>query len=191
MHCIVGLGNPKPRYSLSRHNIGFQIADRLAQSLGCTFQKGKGEYLAARNRIGESDVFIIKPVTYMNRSGVAVQQVAQYYRIPLERIIVVLDDIDLPFGTFRLRYRGGDAGNRGLRSIIEGVGSEEISRFRFGIRNRTTIANPSSYVLSQFTRKEKKELPRLVSFAEEAVVTWVSGGIDRAMNLYNTNHIGR
>ena len=189
MRCIVGLGNPEPRYTLTRHNIGFQIADKLAQSQGITFKKGKGEFLFARGIIGDENVLLVKPVTYMNRSGIAVQQILHYYKIPMDNIIIVLDDIDLPFGTFRMRPCGGSAGNRGMKSIVQHVGSEEIPRFRFGIRNRKKIANPSAYVLSNFTRRERMHLPDLLTTAEKAVSAWVTEGIDRSMNRYNANHI--
>jgi len=189
MHCIVGLGNPEPRYSLTRHNIGFLIADKLALSQGITFKKGKGEFLFSGGCIGDENVLIVKPITYMNRSGIAVQQVLHYYKIPINNIIIVLDDIDLPFGTFRLRPRGSTAGNRGMRSIVRNIGSEEIPRFRFGIRNREKIANPSAYVLSNFTRRERMHLPDLLTKAEKAVETWVTEGINRSMNRYNAHHI--
>ena len=189
MHCIVGLGNPESRYSQTRHNIGFQIADAAAHSLGAAFKKGRGAYSVAAGRISGKRVLIVKPLTYMNRSGTAVTQVMQYYDIPADTILVILDDIDLPFGTFRLRPRGGDAGNRGMRSIISETGTEDIPRFRFGIRNRKTIANTSSYVLSQFARREKKYLPRLIAMSEEVVVTWVTEGLDRAMDRFNGHHL--
>lgn len=189
MHCIVGLGNPEPRYSLTRHNIGFQIADKLAQSHGTAFHKGKGEYLAAKGSISGSGVLIVKPTTYMNRSGIALQQVVQFYRVPIENILIVLDDLDLSFGTFRLRPHGSDAGNRGLKSIIHEAGTDEIARFRFGIRNRDKIANSSSYVLSNFNRKERTQLPCLLSLAEDALEAWVSEGINRTMNRFNRHHL--
>lgn len=189
MHCIVGLGNPEPRYSLTRHNIGFQIVDKLAQSQGITFKKGKGEFLYARGSIGGENVLLVKPVTYMNRSGIAVQQILHYYKITTDNTIIVLDDIDLSFGTFRLRPCGSSAGNRGMKSIIQHVGSEEIPRFRFGIRNRKKIANPSAYVLSNFTRRERMHLPDLLATAEKAVAAWVTEGIDRSMNRYNAYHV--
>lgn len=189
MYCIVGLGNPEPRYSLTRHNIGFQIAEKFAESYNCAFRKGKGEYAAANCYVHGSNVLIVKPVTYMNKSGIAVQQVLKYFKIHSDKLLIVLDDLDLPFGTFRLKPQGGDAGNRGLRSIIHETGSENIPRLRIGIRNRDTIANPSSYVLSPFNKRERLNLPDLVSTAEKAVTAWLVDGIDRAMNDYNGNHL--
>lgn len=189
MYCIVGLGNPEPRYSLTRHNIGFQIAEKLATSHNCTFQKGKGDYVAAKCNLHGINVLIVKPMTYMNKSGIAVNQVVKYFKVPDNNLLIVQDDLDLPYGTFRLRPQGGDAGNKGLRSIIFETGSENIPRFRFGIRNRDKIANTSSYVLSKFTKKERSTLPGLVSIAEKAVTSWLVDGIDSAMNDFNGNHL--
>jgi PTH1 family peptidyl-tRNA hydrolase len=190
MHCIVGLGNPEPRYSLTRHNSGFQIADALSAHINSMYTHGSGEYLFAKGMLQGSPVMILKPLTYMNHSGIAVAQVMRFYRIPLERLLVVYDDLDLPFGTFRIRMHGSDGGNRGMRSIIQEIGSEEFARFRFGIRNREIIANPSSYVLSPFTKKEQKVLPQLLGRAAEAITISVAYGIETAMNRFNKNHLG-
>jgi len=188
MYCIVGLGNPEKRYSLTRHNIGFRIADQYAQMLGVSFRSGRGEYLLAKGAADNEPVIIVKPATFMNRSGTAVQHVMQYYKIPTEEALIVLDDLDLPFGTFRFRPGGSDGGNRGLRSIITLTGTESIPRLRIGIRNREKIANPRAYVLSQFARRERAVIPRLLEKAGEAVQCWITGGIDRAMNTYNRHH---
>ncbi|MFC1554622.1 aminoacyl-tRNA hydrolase [candidate division KSB1 bacterium] len=189
MYCIMGLGNPEPRYSLTRHNIGFQVADKIANSLNITFSKGKGEYYSAKGKIEGSGILLVKPITYMNRSGFAAGHVLNYFDISLEKFIVILDDLDLPFGTLRLRPEGNDGGNKGLRSIIGQTGSKDFTRLRFGIRNRERIANPSSYVLSNFTRREQKYLPDLIDLAESAVETWITDGIEKSMNLYNANHL--
>jgi len=189
MHCIVGLGNLEPRYSLTRHNIGFQIADTIAARMNSSFKHGTGEYLAAKGILSYHPVLIIKPLTYMNRSGFAVAHAVQYYKIPTQSLLVIHDDLDLPFGTFRIRQRGSDGGNRGMRSIIQELGTEEFPRFRFGIRNRKTIANPSSYVLSPFTKKEQEYLSQLIAFAAEAVTVCITEGINAVMNRFNKHHI--
>lgn len=189
MHCIVGLGNPEPRYFPTRHNAGFQIVESCAESLGCNFQKAKGNYLTAKGRTGDNVLLMVKPLTFMNNSGFAVKQVVDYYRIPQSQVLIVLDDLDLQFGVLRIRPGGGDAGNRGLRSIIREMGNEEIPRLRFGIRNRDRIANPSSYVLSPFTRKEQASLSQLLPIVCDAIKTWVCQGIDVSMNQFNGNHL--
>ncbi len=189
MHCIVGLGNPEPRYSLTRHNVGFQIVDSIAYLSGISFVKKKELFLSAAGIVGGRKVLLVKPVTYMNRSGIAVGEVIRYYKIPLTSVLIVLDDIDLTFGMFRYRTRGNDAGNRGMKSIIRETGSDEIPRFRFGIRNRKTIANASSYVLSNFTRREQEQLPKLLSIAEQSVEKWISDGITDTMNEFNRQHL--
>ncbi len=185
MRCIVGLGNPEPRYVHTRHNIGFQVVDRTVSLLNISFRSGKGEYYHARGRLGREDVLLVKPTTYMNRSGIAVSHVANYFRIAFEELLIVLDDLDLPFGTLRFRKKGSDGGNKGLRSIITETGSEDIARLRIGIRNRETIANPSSYVLSKFNRKENIVLPALLNLSSDAVQCWINDGIETAMNRFN------
>lgn len=189
MYSIVGLGNPEQRYSLTRHNIGFQVVDVLAGSFRSGFKKGKGEYLEAKTAISDRTVLLAKPQTYMNRSGIAVSHLMRYYKIPTENLLVVLDDLDLPFGTFRFRKKGGDAGNKGLKSIIEQLGTQEFNRLRIGIRNRDIIRNPSSYVLSNFNRKEQKVLDQIHDTALNAVISWLSAGIIPAMNEFNKHFI--
>ncbi|MCP4727989.1 MAG: aminoacyl-tRNA hydrolase [bacterium] len=185
MYSIVGLGNPEQRYSLTRHNIGFQILDTYADSSNAGFKKGKGEYLEAKAAIYDQKVLLAKPQTYMNRSGLAVSHLIRYYKIPLENLLVVLDDLDLPYGTFRFREKGSDGGNKGLRSIIEQLGTQEFNRLRIGIRNRDTIRNPSSYVLSNFNRKEQKVLDQIHDTAVSALNSWLTAGIKPAMNEFN------
>lgn len=185
----MGLGNPEPRYSLTRHNVGFQIVDSIAYLSGISFVKKKELFLSAAGIVGGRKVLLVKPVTYMNRSGIAVGEVIRYYKIPLTSVLIVLDDIDLTFGMFRYRTRGNDAGNRGMKSIIRETGSDEIPRFRFGIRNRKTISNASSYVLSNFTRREQEQLPKLLSIAEQSVEKWISDGITDTMNEFNRQHL--
>ncbi len=185
MFCITGLGNPEPKYSISRHNIGFQIADRIAEQQGVSFKKGKGEFLEGKCTIAGKKVLLIKPLTYMNRSGIAVRQAANFYKVPLDNFLIIMDDLDLPFGTFRFRPGGTDGGNKGLRSIIGETGINDVKRFRFGIRNRNTISNASSYVLSNFTLKERKTLDQLIDHAIDAVESLLLYGIDRTMNDYN------
>lgn len=188
MNCIVGLGNPESRYSLSRHNIGFRVVDRVISTLGLSYNTGKGEYLHSKGMLSNVPVLLIKPLTFMNRSGIAITHVARYYKISFDNFLIVHDDIDLPIGKFRFRSRGSDGGNKGLRSIIAETGTEEIARLRIGIRNREIIANPSRFVLSNFNRKEQKLLPGLIETAEEAVKCWTLNGIRAAMNRYNRHH---
>ena len=161
----------------------------IGHSLGISFVKKKGLFLSAAGLVGSRKILLIKPMTFMNRSGFAVREVIRYYDIPLTSVLIVLDDIDLTFGTFRYRTRGKDAGNRGMKSIIGEIGSDEIPRFRFGIRNRTTIANASSYVLSNFSHREQEHLPKLLSIAEQSIEKWISDGIADTMNEYNRQHL--
>ncbi len=185
MHCIIGLGNPEARYARTRHNIGFQIADHLTESLKISYRSGKGEYVYGKGVYRFDPVLIVKPTTYMNRSGLAVQHVKQYFKVNSDSLLVILDDLDLPIGTLRFREKGCDGGNKGLRSIISQSGTEKIARLKVGIRNRDRIANPSSYVLSNFNRKEKVIIPELTETAAEAVLCWITNGITTAMDRFN------
>ncbi|MFC1730215.1 aminoacyl-tRNA hydrolase, partial [candidate division KSB1 bacterium] len=117
MYSVIGLGNPDSRYALTRHNIGFQVAEKIAANLGISFQKDK-DYIFAKGFIHPETVLLVKPMTFMNRSGIAVQKIMRYYGLPLDKLLIILDDLDLPFGAFRFRPKGSDGGNKGLRSII-------------------------------------------------------------------------
>lgn len=185
MYCIAGLGNPEARYENTRHNIGFRVVDEFAGVLGVSFSAGKGECLVAKGSFRNQPVLLVKPTTYMNRSGIAVQGILRYYKIPYEHLLVILDDLDLPLGTIRFRPIGSDAGNKGMRSIIMQAGRDSIPRMRIGIRNRDRIANPSSYVLSGFNRSEKPLLPKLLDISVKAAECWLTDGIKKAMNKFN------
>ncbi len=185
MKLIFGLGNPGKKYERTRHNVGFQVLDVLARRYGVTFSPHKFRALAARVRIGDENVLLIKPLTYMNLSGEAVGPIVRFYKVPLDHILVVYDDLDLPFGTLRLRAKGGSGGHKGLKSIIQHLGSEEFPRLRVGIGRPPNRMEPADFVLQPFSAREEEEMALVREEAADAIEVWVQEGIQRAMNLVN------
>ena len=182
---IVGLGNPGPEYKLNRHNVGFMVLDELAAKLGESFRKVQNQALVCQARHGEARLILAKPRTYMNLSGQAVGALARFYKVPLERILVVYDDADLPFETLRLRPEGGAAGQKGMRSIIQHLGSQAIPRLRVGIGRPKGRMSTPAHVLQDFSKQEQDDLPFLLGRAMDAILCFVDEGIEAAMNQYN------
>jgi len=182
---IVGLGNPGPRYANNRHNVGFQCLDRLAQAHGLAFQRRENKALLARGQIAGVEVILAKPQTYVNLSGQAVERLARSYQVPLEDILVIYDDMDLPLGRIRLRPGGGAGGHKGVRSIIEHLGSRDFPRLRVGIGRPPGRMDPVDYVLGDFTPEERPVIEEVYERAIAAVECWLREGIVAAMNRYN------
>jgi PTH1 family peptidyl-tRNA hydrolase len=183
---IVGLGNPGREYAGTRHNIGFRIVDQLAQNLGTRFSRQQNDAFIAAGKIDGGKVVLAKPQTFMNLSGRSVAGLLRFYRIELPRLLICCDDIDLPFGTLRIRAAGGSAGQRGMQSILEALGSKEIPRLRFGIGRPPGRMDPADYVLQRFEKSEEETLPTLIEAAAQAVVSFLQDGIQTAMNKYNS-----
>ncbi len=182
---IAGLGNPGPEYALTRHNVGFLVADFLADRYQTAFKAGRGDYLYAQFRLAGAAVYLIKPMTYMNLSGHGVRQALEYWKVPLERLLVVYDDYHLPFGKIRLRASGSDGGHKGMRSIIDVFQTEDIMRLRVGIGQEEYRGDSVKFVLAQFSRKEQKQLPVILEACADAAEMVVTDGIEKAMNRYN------
>lgn len=182
---IVGLGNPGREYRASRHNFGFMVVDRLAASHGSDFSRSQLKALTASITIKGNKALVIKPQTFMNLSGDAAVPLLNYYKIPVDRMLVVHDDMDLPFGTLRMRPGGGAGGQKGLASIISKLGHQEFARLRCGIGHPPGQMEVHDYVLSQFSKNEEESLPAVIATATEAIETFVSDGIQTAMNRYN------
>ncbi|MDQ7066154.1 MAG: aminoacyl-tRNA hydrolase [candidate division KSB1 bacterium] len=182
---IAGLGNPGPEYALTRHNVGFMVADFLADRHLAGFKAGRGELVFAQFRLADTTVYLVKPLTYMNLSGHGVRKALDYWNVPLERLLVVYDDYHLPFGKIRLRASGSDGGHKGMRSIIDVFGTEDIARLRVGIGQDEYRGDAVKFVLAQFSRKEKKLLPRILEASADAAEIVVREGIEKAMNAYN------
>jgi len=182
---VVGLGNPGSQYAQTRHNVGFHIIDRLAQAEGLVFDQKKSKALLARGRIDGVSVALIKPQTYMNLSGQAVAPLARFYKIPPERILVIYDDLDLPTAHLRLRMKGGPGGHKGMRSIIEHLGSKAFPRLRVGIGRPPGKMSAEAYVLQKFSTAEWEQMAISYHTALDAVRAVVAHGIEYAMNNFN------
>lgn len=185
LYLIVGLGNPGRSYCGNRHNIGFMVLDRIAEELSVSFSKMKREALFTRARFEEQRLVLVKPQTYMNRSGRAVQAYLQFHKCPLDRLLVVYDDVDLPFEHLRLKPGGGAGGQKGMRSIIKAVGTEEFPRLRVGIGRPPGRMPVSAYVLRDFSPREQEILPFVLDDAAQGVLAFVKEGIHKAMTRIN------
>jgi peptidyl-tRNA hydrolase, PTH1 family len=187
---IVGLGNPGPEYADHRHNVGFQIVELLAERYGLAFDKVQKRARVGLGRIPGPDdaivrVVLAKPMTYMNLSGEAVGALARFYKVKPEDILVVHDDMDLPVGRIRLRPGGGPGGQRGVKSIIQHLGTEEFPRLRVGIDRPPGRMDPKAYVLQTFNKQQADEIAIVRVLAADAVEAWLAVGINAAMNKYN------
>jgi PTH1 family peptidyl-tRNA hydrolase len=182
---IVGLGNPDREYHGNRHNIGFMVLDSLAARLDTSFSRMKMNALMTAVRYQGERLILIKPQTFMNLSGQAVSSFLRFYKLPLENLLVVYDDVDLPFETIRLKSNGGDAGQKGVRSIIQQLGTQDFPRLRIGIGRPPGRMSVSSYVLQDFSTSEKELLPLVLNQASSAVLHFIQNGLDSAMTLYN------
>jgi len=181
---IAGLGNIGPEYELTRHNIGFLILDRLAEKLKTDFSSGRLVHLAEGKYKGRKLV-MIKPTTYMNLSGKAIRYWLDQEKIGKTQLMVITDDVSLPFGKIRIRAKGTDAGHNGLKNIEENLGGVDYPRLRFGIGEDFARGQKVEYVLSRFTSEELKQLPDLMDKACEAILSFTSIGLERTMNSFN------
>lgn len=184
-YLIFGLGNIGPEYQNTRHNIGFTILDALADASNIVFKPSRYASVAeykykARNFI------LLKPTTYMNLSGKAVNYWIQKSGVPISNILVLVDDLALPFGTLRLRAKGGDGGHNGLKSIIETTGLSNFARLRFGIGDSFNQGQQVDYVLGEWSKEEKKILPEQIKKVNDLIKSFGTIGIERTMNHFNT-----
>jgi peptidyl-tRNA hydrolase, PTH1 family len=182
---IAGLGNIGDEYAHTRHNIGFDILDGFAATSKISFDKNKRHAFVASTLYKGRSLVLIKPTTYMNLSGKAVNYWLQKEKVPVENLLIIVDDIALPFGTIRLRPKGGDGGHNGLTSIIEYLGHENFARLRFGIDSQFHKGQQVDYVLSPWDKDEEKALPPRIELAGEMIKSFVTMGLERTMNAYN------
>lgn len=183
-YLVVGLGNIGPEYADTRHNIGFMIADELAKEGHASFFNMRLAYYTEVNHKGRM-IHLIKPTTYMNLSGKAVNYWMQELKIPLENVLILVDELALPFGTIRLKPKGGSAGHNGLKSIEASVGGSNYSRLRFGIGDSFPRGRQVDYVLSGFDKEEQPELPALIDRSIEMIKSFVSVGPELTMTRFN------
>lgn len=184
-YLVVGLGNPGREYRETRHNIGFMLVDQLCKELGVTIGKVQSKALTASGKHAGHRVILAKPQTYMNLSGQSVSGLARFYKVPAENIIVAHDDLDLPLGTLRIRGSGGSAGQKGVASTIEQLGTQDFPRMRLGIGRPPGQMDAAAYVLQNFHSKEKEVLALVLDRAVRACLTLIESGLDAAMNQYN------
>ena len=184
-YLIIGLGNPGREYLGSRHNIGFRVVDHLAEKMGAAFSRLESKALVAKGEIQGSHLILAKPQTYMNLSGRATGGLLRFYKIPLKNLLVIYDDVDLPFETLRMRPGGGSAGQKGMQSIIENLGSPNFPRLRVGVGRPPGQMQAADYVLQDFSKAQLEALPFVLERAAEAVFDFVSNGIESAMNKHN------
>ncbi len=184
-YLIVGLGNPGRKYKNNRHNIGFMLVDELAARLGGEFSRLQHKALVTDVRHEGKKIILAKPQTYMNNSGQSVGALVRFYKIPLDHLLVVYDDVDLSFGSFRLRPGGGSAGQKGMKSIIQHLGTQEFPRLRLGIGRPPGRMETADYVLQDFPKGQAEELAVLLGRAADAVLAFVDSGIEAAMTRYN------
>ncbi|RME71932.1 MAG: aminoacyl-tRNA hydrolase [Chloroflexi bacterium] len=183
---VVGLGNPGPKYEATRHNAGWHVLDLLVRRYpGLRFDKKQSKALIARGDIAGVPVLLVKPQTFMNLSGEAVGPLARFYKVPADRVLVIFDDIDLPAGALRLRPKGGAGGHKGMRSLIQHLGTEEFPRIRLGIGRPAGRMPVEAYVLQKFSPDEWEMMQITYQRAADAVEAVLTEGIDRAMNRFN------
>lgn len=182
---LIGLGNPGREYANTRHNFGFMLIDRIAVRLNARGMKVLSKAIVMDARYDEHKVILAKPQTYMNLSGQSVQGLAHFYKIPFTNLMILSDDLDLPFGTIRIRASGGPGGQRGLSSILEKLGTKDIPRMRLGIDRPPGRMDPADYVLQNFSRDESQILSETLDRAADAALEFVTSGLNTAMNKYN------
>lgn len=185
MKMIVGLGNPGPEYRMTRHNVGFRVADRLAERWDAEFTREKYRSLVAEAVCDGERVLLIKPLTFMNRSGEAVSRALRYTSVDRRDMLVVVDDVNLGLGGVRLRAEGSAGGHNGLKSIIAALGSEDFPRLRIGVGRDRAGESLVDHVLSGFASREQPEVEAMLARGAEAAERFVTHGIERAMNDFN------
>ncbi len=184
---VLGLGNPGPSYAGHRHNAGFLVLDLLAERAGGPFKAHKGRADLVEGRLVGVRALLAKPKCYMNASGGPAASLRDFFRVPTERIVVVHDELDLPYGTVRLKAGGGDNGHNGLKSLTSSLGSKDYLRVRFGIGRPPGRQDPADYVLSNFSAVERKELGFHVDRAADAVQALLSGPLEAAQNTFHAD----
>ena len=185
MYLVVGLGNPEKKYFNTFHNMGFMVVDRLVEKLGVNFDKGECRAVTAHARVNGEKVIVAKPVTYMNLSGEAVQELTHKYKIEKGHLIVVYDDIDIPIGNLRIRQNGSAGTHNGMKNIVQMLSTDDFPRVRVGIGKETPMALVD-YVLSQVTEDDHKALDSVLDSAAAALHEFVNGtDIDKVMQKYN------
>jgi PTH1 family peptidyl-tRNA hydrolase len=184
MKIIVGLGNPGPKYAGTRHNIGFEVIDYLAAGPGGKPFREKFDAFVAEIKEGDETVLLVKPLTFMNLSGRAVRAVIDFYKLPVEQVLIVCDDFNLPLGKLRVRMKGSHGGQNGLRNIQEQLGTDAYNRLRIGV-GQPTPGDAVDFVLSKFKPGERAATEEAIALAAQAALVWVRQGVEACMNRFN------
>ena len=182
---IAGLGNPGPEYAGNRHNLGFLVADLLAARAGARFKRDRSRAQLATGTLAGTPVILAKPMTYMNASGRPVAALRTFYKLPGDRIVVIHDELDIPFGAIRLKLGGGDNGHNGLRSVTAALGSRDYYRIRIGIGRPPGRMDPADFVLHNFAAAERAEVPEIVTRAADAAEVLIERGLAAAQNEFH------
>ena len=182
---LIGLGNPGREYKDTRHNFGFMLIDRIAVRLNARGMKVQSKAIVMTSVYEERKLILAKPQTFMNLSGQSVQGLAHFYKVPFTNMMILSDDLDIPFGAIRIRASGGPGGQRGLSSILEKLGTKDVPRLRLGIGRPPGRMDPAAYVLQNFSRDEMQTLSEVLDHGAEAVLAFVTHGLNKAMNEFN------
>ncbi|MFC1567197.1 aminoacyl-tRNA hydrolase [bacterium] len=182
---IVGLGNPGEKYSTTRHNIGFNVVDSYAESVNVSFKGFQTcTFVSQKIQTHDNSLILVKPITYMNKSGYAVRKLIDYYKIQTNNVLIIVDDVNLPLGKMRFRSKGSAGGHNGLKSIIEHLGTQDFARLRLGVGSEKN-KNLEHFVLSDFSKMEKPVAHDLIIKAMNAIDTWLQHDAYKAMNIIN------
>jgi peptidyl-tRNA hydrolase, PTH1 family len=184
---VVGLGNPGPSYAGNRHNVGFMVLDLLAERVGGRFKAHKGRADLVEARLAGQRAVLAKPKSYMNESGGPVSSLRDFFKVPAERIVVVHDELDIPYGTLRLKLGGGDNGHNGLRSLTKSLGTKDYLRVRVGVGRPPGRQDPADFVLKDFSGTERKDLGFHVDRAADAVEALLTGPLEAAQNVFHVD----
>ena len=185
MYIIAGLGNPTREYEKTRHNVGFEVIDVLADMLGTTVEEKKFKGLYGRGIIGGEKVLLLKPQTFMNLSGESVKAAADFYKVDHEHIIIIYDDISLDVGQLRIRKKGSAGGHNGIKNIIAHLGTQEFPRIKVGVGDKPKKMDLADYVLSRFSKEDRAAMEDAFKAAAKAVEVMITEGMDTAMNQFN------
>lgn len=185
MYVVVGLGNPGTKYELTRHNIGFQILDRLALKYKMKFKSSKKDYNYSEGVMNSSDFFLVKPTSFMNLSGEAVSDFLNDHPVDIENILVLVDDVNLPVGEIRLRKSGSDGGHNGIKSILYNLQNDSFPRLRFGIGNEFERGEMANFVLAVFSKEEFEIVNKNIEFSIELIEKFISGGYKEMLDFYS------
>lgn len=185
MFVVIGLGNPGKDYTNTRHNVGFDTIDILAQRNNIKINKIKFKSVYGEGQIGNEKVLLVKPQTYMNNSGISVREIYQFYKVPIQNILVIVDDIDIDFSSIKIKMRGSAGTHNGLKSIIYHLQNDEFPRVKIGIGKKHENQDLADFVLSRFSKDERIDIDASILTASEAVETIIREDINKAMNKYN------